>query len=340
MLIPNLAIRALLIKYKDRFQDFKAKKYWYEIVGYLYSLCNEDEQKHYVFADYQVFKEWVSGSDDSQTVVITKSLYTKQFALEYAFEKLFFQKDKKTIRTLTTDRVADRWQGLGEMLAFAQTNNAYCKEVFTQLTEIDLNGLNVSEIAFLKTIIEIRTLKALYLHDTPVSQSPELSKIFEGKDYTFNCLGILRPLLLAVKVEGGTFEMGQDEINEFIGRDGVEWYCTDEQPVHEVSVDSFSIGKYPVTVGDFRAFIQATGYQTDAEKGTPIRIFRDGMWTDEYIETKGSYISVLVENQWISRIGENTNWECDVFGKKQTDDWHPVIHISWHDAQAYCQWLS
>jgi formylglycine-generating enzyme required for sulfatase activity len=40
-----------------------------------------------------------------------------------------------------------------------------------------------------------------------------------------------------------------------------------EQPIHRVQIDySFDIGKTEVTVRQFRAFIEATGYQTDAEK--------------------------------------------------------------------------
>lgn len=39
-----------------------------------------------------------------------------------------------------------------------------------------------------------------------------------------------------------------------------------EQPVHQVQVQSFRIDKHPVTGKEFRRFIQETGYKTDAEK--------------------------------------------------------------------------
>jgi formylglycine-generating enzyme required for sulfatase activity len=39
-----------------------------------------------------------------------------------------------------------------------------------------------------------------------------------------------------------------------------------EQPVHSVSVNQFAIGVYEVTVGEFRQFVNATGYKTEAEK--------------------------------------------------------------------------
>ena len=54
-------------------------------------------------------------------------------------------------------------------------------------------------------------------------------------------------------VPGGTFEMG----NHF-GEGG-----DDNFPVHTVKVDSFFMDKYEVTVGQFRQFIQETGYDWD-----------------------------------------------------------------------------
>jgi formylglycine-generating enzyme required for sulfatase activity len=80
---------------------------------------------------------------------------------------------------------------------------------------------------------------------------------------------------------------------------------SDEKPVHSVSVAKFAMGRYEVTVGDFRRFVNATGYKTDAEKG-------GGCW------------------------GSN-NWSKLTFS--QTDK-HPVVCVSWNDATAYAKWLS
>ena len=56
-----------------------------------------------------------------------------------------------------------------------------------------------------------------------------------------------------VLVPAGSFRMGSDE--------GLD----DERPTRDIELDDYWIAKYPVTVGQFRAFVEATGYVTDAE---------------------------------------------------------------------------
>jgi formylglycine-generating enzyme required for sulfatase activity len=94
----------------------------------------------------------------------------------------------------------------------------------------------------------------------------------------------------------------------------------DEKPVHSVTVSSFYIGKFEVTIAQFHQFINETAYKTDADK--------DGgsyMWTGE---------------KWEKRSG--VNWKCDAEGniRPQSEYNHPVIHVSWNDATEYCTWLS
>src|SRR4051794_27210757 len=57
-----------------------------------------------------------------------------------------------------------------------------------------------------------------------------------------------------VRVPGGTFLMGSDHFNP------------EERPVHPVTVDGFWIDEHPVTNGEFRRFVQATGYVTVSER--------------------------------------------------------------------------
>jgi len=106
-----------------------------------------------------------------------------------------------------------------------------------------------------------------------------------------------------VYVDGGSFQMGSD-----FGE-------SDETPVHRVTVSSFYIGKYEVTVGEFRAFINATGYQTTAE-------LEGGAWAYE-------------NNNWVKKSG--VRWSNPGFTQ---NDNHPVTCVSWYDVISYCNWRS
>jgi len=106
-----------------------------------------------------------------------------------------------------------------------------------------------------------------------------------------------------VFVPGGCYEMG----DTFGDGDA------DEKPVHEVCVGDFHMGKYEVTVGQFRKFVNETDYRTDAEKG-------DGCYT-------------FTGTEW-KKVGD-ANWRNPGFS--QGDD-HPVVCVSWNDATAFAGW--
>lgn len=95
---------------------------------------------------------------------------------------------------------------------------------------------------------------------------------------------------------------------------------SDDEIQHQVKVSDFYLSKYPVTVADFREFVEATRYRTDAEKGD------------------GSY--AWDGKTWEKRSG--INWRYGVSGslRPQSEENHPVLHVSWNDAVAYCDWLS
>ena len=106
-----------------------------------------------------------------------------------------------------------------------------------------------------------------------------------------------------VYIPAGEFSMGSEE------------GLSNEKPVHKVFLDDYWMGKFPVTVGQFRKFVANTNYVTDAEKG-------NGSWQ-------------FWEGEWVVRL--DGNWKNPYF--EQGDD-HPVVSVSWKDAIAYCHWLS
>ena len=116
-----------------------------------------------------------------------------------------------------------------------------------------------------------------------------------------------------VLVTGGTFIMGC--------QDGRDKDCFDsEKPAHSVLVGSFYIGKYEVTVREFKAFIEDAGYVTDADKEGWSYIWTGSEWEKKKV----------------------VNWRCDTKGnvRPESEYEYPVIHISWNDATEYCKWLS
>ncbi len=93
-----------------------------------------------------------------------------------------------------------------------------------------------------------------------------------------------------VGVAGGCFRMGSpsSETGRF----------NDEGPVHRVCVDGFLIGEYEVTVGQWRRFIDDTGYRTDAEKNNKLGSFSQS--GNEPV-TSVSYNDVQAFIKWLNR---------------------------------------
>jgi len=115
-----------------------------------------------------------------------------------------------------------------------------------------------------------------------------------------------------IRIPGGIFRMG-DLFDEGLG---------DEKPVRDVTLSDFYLSAFELTVAEFRAFITATNYKTDADK------------------SGFSLADNLTRTDMEKKIGGN--WKCNVNGKLRPDyeNKHPVIHVSWNDAIAYCNWLS
>ena len=107
-----------------------------------------------------------------------------------------------------------------------------------------------------------------------------------------------------VVVPAGSYEMGSP-ISE-VGRQ------ENEGPVHRVTIaEPFAVGVYEVTRGEFRRFVEATGYST------------------------GNSCATFEKGKEARRSGRH--WRNPGF--PQTDQ-HPVVCVSWQDAQAYVRWLS
>jgi len=130
-----------------------------------------------------------------------------------------------------------------------------------------------------------------------------------------------------VLIPPGEFDMGSTEkevaklLVEAEAGKLFSWYVERlpfEAPKHRVRITKpFWLSRHEVTRGEFRRFVDDRGYQTEAE--------RDGKGGFRWLNGK------LVQDPRFV-------WDAEA-GFPQTED-HPVVEVSWHDAVAFCEWLS
>lgn len=137
----------------------------------------------------------------------------------------------------------------------------------------------------------------------------------EGKEPEKAATGVTSPLtgrpitdpvtgMEFVFLKGGCFQMG-----DTFG-DGDK----EERPVHDVCLNDFYFGRNEVRVGDFRKFVNETGYRTEAESGDGCFTYRGDKWEKD----------------------RNANWRKPGFA---IDDRHSVVCVSWNDSMAFIDWL-
>ncbi|XP_055484608.1 formylglycine-generating enzyme isoform X1 [Psammomys obesus] len=129
-----------------------------------------------------------------------------------------------------------------------------------------------------------------------------------------------------VLIPAGVFTMGTDDPQ--IKQDG-------EAPARRVTIGAFYMDAYEVSNADFEKFVNSTGYQTEAEKFGDSFVF-EGMLSEQ---VKAQIHQAVAAAPWWLPV-KGANWrhpegpDSTILHRPN----HPVLHVSWNDAVAYCTW--
>jgi formylglycine-generating enzyme required for sulfatase activity len=210
----------------------------------------------------------------------------------------------------------------------AEVNSPYTAELVKAMR---VPGLKLEEV-FKRTLGAVR-------RQTNGQQVPWFASSVDGEfSFSLPRFDVLQPTKTIrtddgadmVLVPAGEFWMGSTaaQVEDFRAGcpkgGGDERVCktwgAGEMPRHRVRLDAFYIDRYEVTNARFERFAAATGHRTTAEREGHSHVWRQdgGKW------------------QW-TRSGTAEWRRPDGQGSRNAAD-HPVVHVSWYDADAYCRW--
>ncbi|KAL0276942.1 UNVERIFIED_CONTAM: hypothetical protein PYX00_004398 [Menopon gallinae] len=129
-----------------------------------------------------------------------------------------------------------------------------------------------------------------------------------------------------VEIPGGQFDMGTDK---------PVFLADGEGPKRSVTMKGFFLDKYEVSNAEFEKFVESTKYVTEAEKFGDSFVF-ENLLSDSVRETVTQ--AVARAPWWLPVKG--ADWRHPEGFDSSIDDRmdHPVIHVSWNDAKAFCAW--
>uniref|UniRef100_A0A182RQ01 Sulfatase-modifying factor enzyme-like domain-containing protein n=1 Tax=Anopheles funestus TaxID=62324 RepID=A0A182RQ01_ANOFN len=110
-----------------------------------------------------------------------------------------------------------------------------------------------------------------------------------------------------------------------------------ESPSRPVSIRDYYLDQYEVSNAQFKEFVEQTGYITEAEKFGDSFVFQQ-LLTDEVRKQYEDY-RVAAAPWWYKLRGASWKHPEGDHSRDVNDRLdHPVVHVSWNDAVAYCSW--
>lgn len=139
----------------------------------------------------------------------------------------------------------------------------------------------------------------------------------------------------------GTFRMGTGErsISQSGGGEGsgTGFEADGEGPVRDVTVASIAIARTAVTNAQFREFVRATGHVTDADRLGWSYVFHHFVTPEGLTRVDGRADGA---SWWWAVRGTSWSRPEGPGSSVRTRPDHPVVHVSWNDAAAYCKWAA
>ncbi len=204
----------------------------------------------------------------------------------------------------------------------APLTDEHVSALFARVKEMVESGKRLHARNFVDRIADQQTPEKSCVQDSTGFVKNVLTSFLDqsvnrNSEFFSNSLG-----MRMLRIQEGSFVMGSSEADIAWAMNvlaaGQPVSLENEYPFHKVRISKpFFISETPVTVAQFKAFVDETGYVTDAE------------------DDKGGEVFDVKDNRFVKKEGSswrNPGW--------RTEPNQPVTMITYHDAVAFCEWLT